>query len=150
MNKTNRTNQYCVKEVPDLYVCNENGNILYYSNTLERVDLYPTVDGFWRGFIETTFGNLEDWYSLPYNKEANLFYFRTFKRNTNTGEDEPLCFVISIEKIIPQGFYFKADGGLFSFPVVFSFKPEKLLFIKDEDCPKKRNRYYWPKYFYSP
>ena len=137
MNKTNRINQYGVKEVPDLYVCNENGDILYYSNTLIRVDLYPTTTGSWRGFMETTIGNLEDWYSLPYNTEANLFYFRTFKRNTNTGEDEPLCFVIPVEEKIPQGFYFKADSGPFPFPVVFLFKPEKLLFIKDEDCPKK-------------
>lgn len=137
MNKTNRTNQYGVKEVPDLYVCNENGDVLYYSDTLIRVDLYPTTNGPWRGFMETPIGNLEDWYSLPYDTEAKFFYFRTFKRNKDTGEDEPLCFVIPVEEVVPQGFYFKADGGPFTFPVVFIFKHEKLLFIRDEDCPKK-------------
>lgn len=138
MNKANKINLYGVKEVPDLYVCNKNGDVLYYSETLTRVDLYPTTDGSWRCFIETPIGNLEDWYNLPYDKQANLFYFRTFKRNKNTGEDESLCFVISPEKIIPQGFYFKAGEGPFRFPVVFTFKPERLIFIENEDCPKKQ------------
>lgn len=136
MNKLDRIDEYGVKEVPDIYFCNGNGDVLYYSRTVKRVDLYPSTNGTWRGYIETALGNLEDWYKIAYDKDVQLIYFRTFQRNKSTGEDEPLCFVISFDEIVPQSFGFKADSDPFCFPIVFIFKPNKLIFVKDKDCPK--------------
>jgi hypothetical protein len=47
MNRLDRIDEYGVKEVPDIYFCNGNGDVLYYSRTVKRVDLYPSTNGTW-------------------------------------------------------------------------------------------------------
>lgn len=136
MNRADRINEYGVKEVPNLFICDKEGNVLYYSRWLKKAEFSPIFDQrLWECNIVGAIGNLEDWYNIPYDEAVDTFYFRTFKRNRNTGEDEPLCFAITPEKIIPQGFNFAADGEPFNFPIVIRFRPHKLIWISDNDCP---------------
>ena len=135
MNRLDRKTEYGVKEVPDIFICDENGNILYYSRTLKRVDFIPLYGKKWECSIIGALGNLEDWYNIPYNSNIKAFYFRTFKRNKNTGKDEPLCFAIAPIEILPQLFSFAAGGEPFDFPIVFNFNSDDLIWLDDENCP---------------
>lgn len=136
MNKADKIFRYGIKEVPDVFICNEKGDILYYSDTLKKVSFIPKEDNLWECKIIGTIGNLDDWYNIPFDSSVHSFYFRTFKRNVEIGEDEPLCFAITPKKIIPQSFTFEADSESFNFPIVFNFKTIDLLWVKNEDCPK--------------
>lgn len=136
MTKTDRLSEYGVKEVPDVFICDENGEILYYSRVLKRVDFIPLYEKKnWKCSITGALGDLEDWYHIPYDEEIKTFYFRTFKRNRNTGEDEPLCFAISPSEILAQPFSLASDGDPFTFPVIFYFYPHNLIWVDDENCP---------------
>lgn len=135
MNRFDRKDEYGVKEVPDIFICNEDGNILYYSRTLKRVDFTPLYGKKWRCSVIGALGNFEDWYNIPYDNNVKTFYFRTFKRNKNTGKDEPLCFVIAPSEILPQPFSFAADGDPFNFPIIFDFNSDDLVWVDDENCP---------------
>lgn len=135
MNRIDRINEYGVKEVPDIFICNEFGDILYYSRTLKKVNFLPERKNKWRCEIKGAIGNIEDWYNIPLDSTIHTIYFRTFKRNKNTGEDEPLCFVITPDEIVPQGFSLAANSEPFDFPIVFTFNPYNLLWVDDIDCP---------------
>lgn len=137
MNSISFKEEYGVKEVPDVFICNANGDILYYSKTLKRVDFTPLYGEKWRCSIVGVLGNLEDWYNIPYDSNVKTFYFRTFKRNKNTGKDEPLCFAVAPLEILPQAFSFATDGDPFSFPIVFNFSFNDLIWLNDESCPKE-------------
>ena len=48
MNRIDRINEYGVKEVPDIFICDEFGDILYYSKALKKVDFIPEGKNKWR------------------------------------------------------------------------------------------------------
>lgn len=139
MNRIDRENEYGIKEVPDVFICDENGEILYYSRTLKRVDFTPLTPMYgkekWQCSIIGALGNLEDWYHIPYDERIKTFYFRTFKRNRDTGEDEPLCFAISPSEILIQPFSLVAEGDPFTFPITFYFHSHNLIWVNSENCP---------------
>lgn len=136
MNRANNIFEYGIKDIPDMFICNEKGEILYYSIALKKISFIPKSDKLWKCKILIAVGNLEDWYNVPYDGSINSFYFRTFKRNKDTGKDEPLCFAITPKKIIPQKFSFKPGLEPFEFPIIFNFHPMDLLWVRSEDCPK--------------
>ena len=131
---------YAIKEVPDIFYCNENGEVLFMSRTAKSVEFQSTVDDnnikCWSVTINDMLGDLETWFDIQDKINHNIIkeiYFRTYARNMS-GEDIPYCFKICpIEiKNIKQGL--AADGEIFNYVIKFLFYiiPEK---IDEWACP---------------
>ena len=136
MNNKKFENSYGIKEVPDVFICDEDGKILYYSVVTKKMKLSQQANScLWEGQCEIGVGNLELWFNLTHDPKVKSIYFRTWKRDRETGED--VAFAIAINEPTFHDFEIclKPDGDPFTFPIKFSFAIGKLEIVSDEDAP---------------
>lgn len=136
MNNKKFENSYGIKEVPDVFICDEDGKILYYSVATKKMKLSQQANScLWEGECEIAIGNLELWFNLTHDPKVKSIYFRTWKRDRETGED--VAFAIAINEPIFHDFEIclKPDEDPFTFPIKFSFAIGKLEIVPDEDAP---------------
>lgn len=77
MRKVNSSGYYKIEQVPDVYVCDTKGTLLYYSNVITDFKIEPKEDFIWECSIKMSIGNIRDWFNFLSNTSLETFYFRT-------------------------------------------------------------------------
>ena len=127
---------YGYKEVPDIYLCDENGKILYFTDVTKSTILKQINGNNWKGRFSAAIGNLENWFKISADSNIKTIYFRTYKRSKNTGEDIPYGILINEPNFHSFNLIFMPDMDPFDFPIQFDFKINNLRIVKGDDCPK--------------
>lgn len=139
----NYNNLYAFKNIPDVFYCNENGEVLYFSKTAKSVEFTynKNFSNRWTLTVTDTVGNEIDFFKLQKdicNGTITDVYLRSTHRSTSDGEDYPLCLKIKVYKLgdIKCGTY--SDGELFKFilPILYTQTPE---LVDDANCPNYVN-----------
>lgn len=127
---------YGYKEVPDIYLCDENGRILYFTDVAKSMILTQINNNNWKGRFSAAIGNLENWFKISADHNIKTIYFRTHKRSKDTGEDISYGILINEPKFHSFNLMFKPDMDPFNFPIQFDFKLNDLRIVKGDDCPE--------------
>lgn len=136
MNNKDFKDSYGIKEVPDIFICDEEGEILYYSTVTKKMKLSQQANScLWEGECEIAIGNLETWFNICHDSRVKDIYFRTWKRSKETGEDVPFAIAISGIKFHDFEICLKPDADPFTFPIKFAFAIGNLRIVTDENAP---------------
>lgn len=127
---------YGYKEVPDIYLCDENGNILYFTDVTKTMVLSQMGNKNWRGYFSAAIGNLENWFKISADSNIKTIYFRTYKRSKDTGEDIPYGILINEPNFHSFHLMFRPDADPFDFMIKFDFKMDNLRIVEGDDCPE--------------
>lgn len=127
---------YGYKEVPDIYLCDENGEILYFTDATKTMILSQSNNKNWRGRFSAAIGNLENWLKISADSDIKTIYFRTYKRSKDTGEDVPYGILINEPIFHDFSLIFRPDIDPFDFPIKFDFKIDNLRVVEGDDCPE--------------
>lgn len=129
--------EYGIKTIPDIYYCDEEGKVLYYSDCLTscEFEIACSEKGLWKLTVIEPRGNIETWLSIQRDitsKTIKQIFLRSTQRALSNGHDEPLCLCILPKNIgeIKQGF--KPDEP-FIFPISFYFSVIRQ--VSDSNCP---------------
>ena len=136
MNSIDKLESFGIKEVPDVYFCDEEGNILYFTQLVKHIKFSQikrkAYGAEWKCRFTCPLGNLENWFKIPTDINIKTIYFRTVKRSAKTGEDIPFAVAINNPQFSDFEFELGADLDNFNFPISFHFTIAQLAIINDE------------------
>ena len=129
-------NSYKVKMIPDIFYCDENGKVIYYSDNLQECYFENSnkEEGKWKCTVVEKNGNIKSWFDIQRGINSGYIeriYLRTTKENCD-GSNDSLCLMIIPSAIgeIKSGF---EPDSYFSFPISFYFS--SINSIEDHLCP---------------
>lgn len=136
MNAKNFVDSYGIKEIPNIFLCDRNGKVLYYTDkVIETKFIQQDNSDLWEAECTIACGNPETWFEISHNQNIESIYFRTHKRSFITGIDEPFIIAIEYPKFHNFKFCLEAEEYPFNFPITFTFAIGNMRFVKDEDAP---------------
>ena len=124
---------YGFKEVPDAFFCLKGSKTVDFALTTLKYFKYENDGGVYYLtfkdvlFDPTTFLLIEEWL------DRTDLYLRSYKRNKETGKDEPFCMKFEGLKFISSSFDAAADGDPAEF--FYTIAAESKSFIEDSECP---------------
>lgn len=135
MNRNNITELYGIRNLPEVYFCDENGNIIYYVEYTKIVKLKQKDKTKWIGKITAPIGNLESWFKIFNDASIKTIYLRGDERSCETGKDVFYAIAINEPEFKNNCFLLKPDG-YFGFEILFEFKINNLEIVEDINSPK--------------
>ena len=134
MNKIKNKDKFDFKEVPDIFLLNEKGEIIYCIDTIKSFE--AKFQGYGKWIIKVTSSifhkNISSLWT-NYNQHYDI-YCRTFKRNLETRKDSDFCFKFENAILKTISINADSDGEPCNFPIVFM--SDNMIFINNEECPK--------------
>lgn len=141
MQSIEQSDFFSLKYIPDIYFCDENGKVLFFSESAIKVIFKKKTKYQWKCKISDPIGNFTDYFELINLLEENKIkyvFFRTTQKNLSLGKEVPFCFKIRLDENIEvknNEISFSSEDFVF-FDIFFNFYAHNNpCEIKEEYCP---------------
>ena len=141
MQSIERSDFFSLKYLPNIYFCDENGKVLFFSESAIKVIFKKKTKYQWKCKISDPIGNFTDYFELINLLEENKIkyvFFRTTQKNLSLGKEVPFCFKIRLDENIEvknNEISFSSEDFVF-FDIFFNFYAyNNPCEIKEEYCP---------------